>query len=193
MVTTTIIGYQRIKNTRFDNQGIDASSVQHKIEEYDDEQIAGWVIGIIKVAASFRDIFKPAGTLVLGSGKRYFPENTLLVTNYRLLFIQIPVSGGNKIVGDTDYVEQNFFFNRAEIRQKGEEILKTYSLSQILRLATNDILYRDIKTLTLKQNHQIIVEELAGQRISYSFWDKEYFDSLKRLFRFYLKERFVQK
>jgi len=127
---------------------------------------------------------------VLGSGKTYYPENTLLITNYRILLIQVPITGGNKIVGETDYVPQNFFFNRGELRQKGEELLKTNSLPQILKLATNDVLYNDIKTLTLKQT-QIIIEKVSGEKLSYVFMDREYIDSLKQLFQLYLKERFI--
>lgn len=190
MVVLSIIELQRIKNITFDNKQIDESVVQHAIAEYQDEQIAGSVFGIMKTAAGFKDVFKPFGMSVLGSGKTYYPENTLLVTNYRILLIQVPITGGNKIVGETDYVPQNFFFNRGELRQQGEELLKTNSLSQILKLATNDVLYNDIKTLTLKQT-QIIIKKMTGEKLSYVFMDREYIDSLKQLFSLYLKERFI--
>ena len=144
----------------------------------------------MKTVAGFKDIFKPFGMSVLGSGKTYYPENTLLITNYRILLIQVPITGGNKIVGETDYVPQNFFYNRGELSQKGEEVLKMNSLSQILKLATNDVLYNDIKTLTLKQT-QIIIEKTAGEKLSYVFMDREYIDSLKQLFQLYLKEKFI--
>jgi hypothetical protein len=190
MVVLSIVELQRIKNITFDNKQIDTSVVQHAIAEYQDEQIAGSVFGIMKTAAGFKDVFKPFGMSVLGSGKTYYPENTLLVTNYRMLLIQVPITGGNKIVGETDYVSQNFFFNRGELRQQGEELLKTNSLSQILKLATNDVLYNDIKILTLKQT-QIIIEKMTGEKLSYVFMDREYIDSLKQVFSLYLKEKFI--
>lgn len=190
MVVLSIVELQRIKNITFDNKQIDASVVQHAIAEYQDEQIAGSVFGIMKTAAGFKDVFKPFGMSVLGSGKTYYPENTLLVTNYRILLIQVPITGGNKIVGETDYVPQNFFFNRSELRQQGEELLKTNSLPQILKLATNDVSYNDIKILTLKQM-QIIIEKTTGEKLSYVFMDREYIDSLKQLFSLYLKEKFI--
>jgi len=190
MVVLSIVELQRIKNITFDNKQIDTSVVQHAIVEYQDEQIAGSVFGIMKTASGFKDVFKPFGMSVLGSGKTYYPENTLLVTNYRILLIQVPITGGNKIVGETDYVPQNFFFNRSELRQQGEELLKTNSLSQILKLATNDVLYNDIKILTLKQT-QIIIEKTTGEKLSYVFMDREYIDSLKQLFSLYLKEKFI--
>ena len=190
MVVLSIVELQRIKNITFDNKQVDASVVQHAIVEYQDEQIAGSVFGIMKTAAGFKDIFKPFGMSVLGSGKTYYPENTLLVTNYRILLIQVPITGGNKIVGETNYVPQNFFFNRGELRQQGEELLKANALSQILKLATNDVLYNDIKLLTLKQT-QIIIEKMTGEKLSYVFMDREYIDSLKQLFSLYLKEKFI--
>jgi hypothetical protein len=189
MTVLSIIELQRIKNITFGNKEIDASVARHTIAEYQDEQIAGSVFGIMKTATGFKDIFKPFGLSVFGSGETYYPENTLLITNCRILFIQVPITGGSKIVGKTDYVPQNFFFNRGELRQEGEEILKTNSLPQILELATNDVLYSDIKTLTLKQT-QIKIEKLTGEKLSYVFMDRD-IDSLKGLFQLYLKERFI--
>lgn len=192
MVLLSIIELKRIKNVQFDNKGIDTSIVQHKIENYQNEQIAGAVFGMMKTATGFKDMFKPMGSSVLGSGKIYFPENSLLITNYRLIMIQIPVSGGNKIVGETDYVSQNFFFNRGEIRQKGEQMLKTNTIPQFLQLATNDVLYRDIKTVNLKQT-KITIEKLSGDKLGYVFMDREYIEPLKKLLQFYLKEKFIEK
>lgn len=190
LVVLSLVELQRIKNITFDKDQIDTSVVQHPIVEYQDEQIAGSVFGIMTTASSFKDVFKPTGISVLGSGKTFYPENTLLVTNYRILLIQVPIAGGNKIVGETSHVSQNFFFNRGELRQKGEELLKTNSLSQILKFATNDVLYNDIKTLTLKQT-QITIEMTTGEKLSYVFMDREYIDLLKQLFSLYLKEKFI--
>jgi hypothetical protein len=192
MVLLSIIELKRIKNVQFDNKGIDTSVVQHKIENYQNEQIAGAVFGIMKIATGFKDMFKPMGSSVLGSGKTYFPENSLLITNYRVLMIQVPVSGGNKIVGETDYVSQNFFFNRGEIREKGEQILKTSSIPQIVNLATNDVLFRDVKIITLNQT-KIIIEKSNGDKLGYVFMDREYIEPLKKLLQFYLKEKFIEK
>lgn len=192
IVLLSIIELERIKNTQFDNKRIDTSVVQHKIENYQNEQIEGAVFGILKIATDLKDILKPMGFSLLGSGKYYFPENTLFLTNYRLLMVQIPVSGGNKIVGNVNYVTTNFFFNRGEIREKGEEILKTNSLQQITKLATNDVLYKDIKTVTLNQT-KIIIEKLSGEKIGYMLMDIEYIEPLKKLLRFYLKDRFIEK
>lgn len=190
IIILSIIELKRIKNISFDNKNTSTPSTQYTITEYADEQITGSIFGVLKTASGFKDIFKPFGMSILGSGKMYYPENTLLITNFRILLIQVPVTGGEKVVGETDYVTNNFFFNRGEIRQNGEELLKTNSLSQILKLTTNDILYQDIKSLTLKQM-QIIIEKITGEKLSYVFMDKEYLDPLKHLCQLYLKERFI--
>jgi len=192
IIILSIIEMKRIKDIQLNSEGIDSSIVQHKIESYQDEKIVGAVFGILKTITGLKDLFKPMGVSFLGSGKIYFPENSLLITNYRLLMIQVPVSGGNKIVGETDYVSKNFFFNRGEIRQKGEQILKTNSLPEILALATNDVLYSDIKRVTLEQM-KITIEKMNGERLGYVFMDEEYIKPLKELLQFYLKDKFIEK
>lgn len=190
MIVLSITELKRIQNISFDNKTIDRSTVQHSIVQYQGEQIVCSVFGIMKTAASLSDVFKPFGESVFGSGKMYYPENTLLITNYRIILVQVPVTGGNKIVGGTDYVTQNFYFNRAEIKQKGEELLKINSLTQVLQFVTNDVLYNNIKTLKLKQT-QIIIEKTTGEKLSYIFIDKEYIDPIKQALQTYLKEKFT--
>jgi len=194
MIVLSIISLQRMGRVKFHNQGVDKTVVQHKIESYPDEQIAGAIFGVMKCATSFGDVLKgfskPFGVEILGSGKTYYPENSLLITDRRLLFIQVPLSGGNKIVDGVDYVQQNFLFNRGELRREGEEILKRGSLSKILELAINDVLYESIKTLTLNYA-QITIEKITGEKLRYAFIDKEYADSLKKWLQGYLKEKFV--
>jgi len=192
IVIFSIVELKRIKNIQFDNKRIDNSVVQHKVKYYPNEQIVGYVFGIIKIATGFKDMFKPRGLSFLGSGKIYFPENSVLITNYRLLMIWVPVSGNNKIVGEIDYGSQNFFFNRKEIREKGEQILKTNSLSKIIDLATNDVLFNDIKTITLNKT-KIIIEKLNGDKLGYLFMDREYIEPLRKILSFYLKDKFIVK
>lgn len=86
----SVVEFNRIKKVAFTNTGIDASVVQHKIQVYPNEQVKLSVFGIMKNGSSSFSI--------LGVGKSYNPENTLVVTDKRLLFIQIPVSGGNAVV-----------------------------------------------------------------------------------------------
>jgi len=204
-----IIGIKRIKKISFDDNKIDQSVVKHKIEQYENEKITGKVFGIMIVNTDFKDVkdaFNPIKILkgalsnpysssFLGSGKVYYPENTLLITNKRLLFIQIPMTGGNKVVEGINYSYNNLYFNRGELIKNGEEILKTNSLPQILKLAINDVLYQDINSLTLKkQKNQIIIEKSTGEKLGYSIVNREMTiePSIKKLFKLYLKEKFIE-
>jgi hypothetical protein len=191
MFAFSVGAFLRLKNIEFDDNAIDASVVHHKIERYPDEQIVGTVFGVMRTAASFKEYFQTLRFPHFGTGERFFSENTLLVSNYRLIFLQIPVSGGNKIVGGTDYVTTNFMFNRGEIRQKGEAIIKRQDFSQILSLATGDVLWTDIKTLTLKKG-RIDIEDVTGQKFIFLFRDREYIELLKQLIRPFLNEKFIQ-
>jgi hypothetical protein len=191
MFVFSIGAFLRLKNLEFDDNAIDASVAHHKIEKYPEEQIVGTVFGVMRSAASIKEYFQTLRIPLFGTGERFFSENTLLVSNYRLIFLQIPTSGGNKIVGGTDYVTANFMFNRGEIRQKGEAIIKRQDFSQILSLATGDVLWTDIKILTLKKG-RIDIEKVTGQKLIFLFRDREYVESLKQLLRPFLNEKFIQ-
>lgn len=65
------------------------------------EKIIGAIFGIMNL--------KRTGFAFLGIGKTTKPENTLLITDKRLLFVQIPIPGSNKIVDGTIYGDMNFF------------------------------------------------------------------------------------
>lgn len=192
MIIVSLVERKRIKSVKFEKNKIDKTVIEHDIQKIPEEQVAGTIFGIMKVAADFKGAFKIFGYSFLGSGKSYFPENTLVFTNYRFLMLQVPVTGGNKIVGDRDYVTENFFYNRGEIREKGEDLLKTRPLPQLLEFATNDILYKDIKSVTLKQT-KIIIEKNTGKKIAYLFMDREYIDTVRNCLQFYLKDKFIQK
>ncbi len=188
----SVVQISRIKNVDLNQTAIDPLIVQHPISVYKNEKILGSVFGIMRCASGFFDMLRPAGSASLGVGKSYYPENTLLVTNHRLLFIQILVTGGNNIVGDVDYAQQNFFFNRGELIKKGQQVLRTSTVPQLVKLATNDVLYTDIKTLTLKP-FKLIVQKLNGETFSYGFMDPEHNTQLPRLLPSLLKEKLVVK
>jgi hypothetical protein len=185
-VAGPILEIRRLRKVSFDNKEIDKTVVKNIIGEYQNESIQGYFFGIMKLG------FGIFGFGSLGVGKRYYPENTLIVTNFRLIFVQIPISGGNKMVGDRDYVDQNFFFNRGEIKQKGEEILKTNSLPEILKLATNDASFQDIKSVILKKG-QIKIEKKNGEKLSYGVMNINDFDLFKETIKSSLKEKVVER
>ena len=192
MILLSIIEIKKISNVNFNNDENHESVVENKIEVYEDEVVEDSLFGISVVATGFKDMFKSSGSATFGVGKNYNSENTLLITNHRLLFIEVPITGGNNIVGNTDYVEQNFFFNRGEIREKGEALLRDNSIEQILGYTKKSASYEDIKVLTLKYT-EIIIEKNSGEKMGYMFLDKEYIDVIKKCLEKHLVSKFIIK
>lgn len=165
-----------------------------KLSEYQNEKILGSIFGIGRSMASFKDIFslKMGSYQFLGVGQNFVPENTLLITNYRMLFIQVPMTGGDKVIGSNDYTMENMLFNRSEIVQKGEELLKNNSISQMASLVRNEVLYKDIANLTFNK-FIININKVNGEKLRYAFLDKEYADILNKILPEYLGDKFVSK
>jgi hypothetical protein len=161
---------------------------------YPNEKILGSFFGLERVVATFKDIFsgKTGSYEFLGVGRNYSPENALLITNYRMLFIQVPATGGDKVIMDTDFTWLNMMFNRSEIIKNGEKLLKNDSIIQILPLIKNEVLYRDINTIILNK-FSINIKKMNGEKFRYYFIDKEYIEIIDRILHEYLGARFIRK
>lgn len=180
----------RIKKVEFPDN-LDQTIVRKKIVIIKNERPIQYIFGILKTSAGLSDL-KVFGSSFLGVGKIFYPENTILFTDQRLIFIQVPVSGGNKIIGGTDYVQYNFFYNREEIRQKGKELFEEKPIKNILVYAIDDVSYNEIKKLTLNKT-LILIEKVNGEKFQYLFLDKEYIDIIKDIGKKYLKDKFFEK
>jgi hypothetical protein len=193
IIVLSIIELKRINSVNFsENNGNDVLA-RNKIECYQGEQIANYLFGIIKIDTGFSDAFRVQGFEFLGKGKNLAPENSLVITNFRLLLIQVPVSGGDNIVGGMDYTSENFFYNRGRLVQDGEELLRTKNISQIFELGIRDISYEDVKAVTLQNMPlKIIIEKMSEEKIGYGFMDKERYESIRESLQFYLKDKFVE-
>ncbi|MDD3175071.1 MAG: hypothetical protein PHU51_01185 [Candidatus Nanoarchaeia archaeon] len=188
----TSIEIKRLNNVKFEENCVDKSVVKNLIKKTQaGEKVATSVFGIMKTAASFKEIFKPVGRAYLGTGKHQFPENTLVVTNKRLLLVQVPVAGGNKIIGDKNYVQENFFFNRGAIREEGAKLIKK-GLNNLIKYTIEDVLYVNLKSFTLNQT-KIIIEKQDGRKLGYVFMDKEFIEPLKKSLKTLLKTKFIEK
>lgn len=200
LIVYNIFSYKKFKTLNLNNQETTSTNSQTydvnavKISGYQDEVILGSVFGIEKSIASFKDIFsrKMGSYEFLGVGRNFAPENTLLITNYRLLFIQIPLAGGDKVISGTDFVSANMMFNRSEIVQKGEEILKTNSIVQLSPLVRNEVLYQDIARLIFNK-FIINIQKTNGEKLRYGFMDKEYTELINKILPEYLGNKFVSK
>ena len=149
------------------------------------EKIIGAIFGIMNL--------KKTGFIFFGVGKTTKPENTLLVTDNRLLFVQIPVPGSNKIVDGAIYSDMNFFWNRGEIKEKGRQILENTSLEEVIKQYGIDaISFDEISNLTLKKMQFTILTN-TNRKYKYLFMDKEYTEPLKQWLRAYLKDKFIER
>lgn len=144
-----------------------------KLKSYTDENVLGAIFGIMNL--------KTQTWSVLGAGKTTKPENSVIITSKRLLFVEVPVTGGANVVDDVAYNQTNFFFNRREIADKGMELLNG-GLPQLLNSVpvAYEIVYDNIKEMILnKLNFKITT--FTGQKYSYLIMDKENIEKIKLL------------
>ena len=147
-----------------------------------DEKVLGSVSGLLNAATT--------GVAVMGVGKMTDTENALIITTHRLMFIEVPVAGGGNIVGKTNYLYQNIYFNKQEIKTKCDEIVKTMNPQQILNsdLLRKELPYDGIKKAELKSN-LIVLETTDGKKYRYHSSIKEDIDLVKLLLKDYLTGR----
>ena len=191
LIVSSIIELRRIKGINLVNplkENNSKKSLPVKINK--DEEIILPIFGIMKTSVDLKSALEPFGISFLGKGKVLSPENSLLITNKRLLFIQVPMTGGDNIVGETNYVMNNFFYNKKELLTNGEELLRTQSLPQILQLVKKEISYEEIKTVILKEN-KLIIEKTSGEKFGYFFMEKEYLNIIKETLIQFLGDKLI--
>jgi len=86
----------------------------------------------------------------------------------------------------------NFFWNRGEIKEKGQQIIENISLEEIVkRYGIDAILFDEISNLALRKMEFSILTK-TNQTYKYLFMDREYVEPLREWLRAYLKEKFVE-
>jgi len=149
-----------------------------------EERIVGTLFGIMNR--------KRTGFAFLGVGKTTRPENTLLITDSRLLFVEMPIPGNNKIVDGAVYSDMNLFWNRGEIKEEGQRIVESMSLEEIAKqYGIDEVLFDEIANLKVEKMEFTILTN-ANQKYGYLFMDREYVEPLKQWLRTYLKGKFVE-
>jgi len=191
LIVSSIIELRRIKEINLVNPLKENNSKKSSpVKINKDEEIILPIFGIMKTSVDLKSALEPFGISFLGKGKVFSPENSLLITNKRLLFIQVPMTGGDNIVGETNYVMNNFFYNKKELLTNGEELLRTQSLPQILQLVKKEIPYEEIKTVILKEN-KLIIEKTSGEKFGYFFMEKEYLNVIKETLIQFLGDKLI--
>jgi hypothetical protein len=137
------------------------------------------------------------GVEILGKGERKMPENTMVITNKRFIFLKIPVFGAGVLMDGVDYSTENNLWNRAEIKAKAEEMLAKESLNKIIASDKDnyEIVISDIKLIKLVKKGWINVPRLEihlnnGKMHKYLWVDKEYPKLLEENLPNILNERF---
>ncbi|MFA5927084.1 MAG: hypothetical protein WCT32_02660 [Patescibacteria group bacterium] len=118
---------------------------------------------------------------VLGKGQRYDPENTLIITPHRLVFLKVPVFGAGVSMDGIDYTTEANIWGRADIRAKAEELVQSHTLDELVeRDKDNFVLtYDKIKEAKLIKKGFINVPRLEvhsidGRSRAYCWLDKTY-------------------
>lgn len=148
-----------------------------------DEKLLYTIFGIMNLGRT--------GTSILGVGSTNKPENTLIITNKRMLFVEIPIAGNSAMVDGITYSDMNFFWNRGELINAGGETLKTFSLNEIANnYGVQSYLYDDISKLILKKM-EIEIHTIRNDKVKYLFLDREHIQPLIDNFKAVLGEKFV--
>lgn len=156
------------------------------------EEIKTIIYGVLRVAADLKSFFRVTGGGSYGVGSTIDRENSMVITNHRFLLTEIPVTGGNTIVGDLSYTQQNIFFNRKEIREKGEIYFRSVQLSQLINDSVRNYLFTDIKKVTV-DNCNVTLEFLNGDKYKCTYFDKEYRAALRETLTQCLAEKTIFK
>ncbi|HRP51149.1 MAG TPA: hypothetical protein PKX54_02485 [Candidatus Dojkabacteria bacterium] len=170
---TIILGFieiYRLKNANLDNLSTPEIGLQDVIDE--SEKVIYSIFGVMNT--------KRTGTAFLGVGKMNKPENSLIVTNKRLLLVEVPIAGNSKIVDEINYSDMNFYWNRGEIIKNGNELLNRHTLSEIVKkYGVKSFKFEDIKILEL--NKMLIkIETTLDEKAEYLFMDREHIDPLSK-------------
>jgi len=156
----------------------------NKNKHYKNEKVIGVIYGIMNQARK--------GYEILGKGKTTKPENTLVLTDKRIILAQVFVTGGNNMLGGAIYADANFFFNRGEIRREGEKILKK-GLNTFLNSVPYafDIEYEDLERISLYKMIIKIKTKNKGE-FSYLFMDREYIANVQKWFKVFGKKFIIE-
>lgn len=155
-----------------------------EVPRYPGEHIVVSIFGVMKTGT--------ISTASLGVGQAANPENSLLLTNERMLWIQVPVSGAGMVIGDMDYTVQNMLFNRSELRQKGTEMLAKNTIEQILsEHIIRSLPYTMINSVEIK-SYSILVACTDGTSLEYLIIDRDYLSTLQQSLKDIFKERYKE-
>ncbi len=128
-----------------------------------------------------------------GQGIMTNNENSLLVTNDSLNFIEVPATGENTLIGNVDYGAANFFWNRQELELNGRNLLVQQSLADILQSNPKNysLSFENIQKFELFQDSKFFITVADGTQHKFLFLDPSYAEELKQILPRLLGEKFA--
>jgi hypothetical protein len=156
---------------------------QHPISPVQpNERIIDAIYGIQFVVSSYGEMISVGFSekVVMGVGKDYYPENTLIRTTDRLLFVQAPMPGGNAIIGQLNFPQQHANYNRGGIKKQAEQLMQQ-GIEEVLKYTVKELFLSELDYITIRP-HTLIMTMRSGKNLSYKNYDPAYKEQLKQIF-----------
>lgn len=171
---------QIIKFVRVNKALKPSSNTNTNIKLNSDEKIIDSIPGIM--INNFVQAFE-----ILGSGEVIHPENSLILTNYQILFINVPTLNNNKMIDGMDIAMDQWIWLKKDIETKLSNMIKIMPLSEIIKTDAKNYAI-SLQGLKVNFNDQMLVIDFLtnNQTISYKFHDKNDFEKAKVIFSNYI-------
>jgi len=123
-----------------------------------------------------------------GYGSHNAPENSLIVTNKRIIFATAPVFGAGKIIYGINFTAFYYWFGRRFVKKKLEEPIQYNTLDQILSSNKKnfEILLQNITNIETKRK-KITFFMNDNQKFKYLIRSKKDMEILQHVFSGYIK------
>jgi hypothetical protein len=128
------------------------------------EQVEGASFGLMNL--------KQTGNAVMGVGKVSDAENALVLTNRRMVFIQVPLAGGDNIVGATSFNYFNVMLNRPQLIAEGKKLLASGDPGKIIQYTEKAFSYEDMESVSVK-NKKLEFRIRGGKKYQYLCWEED--------------------
>lgn len=124
----------------------------------ENEKIVTTIAGILNQKFGLR------GIEVLGTGEVFVPENSLIITDKRLIFVVVPLLGAGKLIEGQDISAWQFLLASKDIESKLQEMLSSMNPDEII--SSN------------KRNFFLLLSDLTKVKVSkffgrFSFYTKD--------------------
>jgi len=173
-----IASVKRISEARLDEKPVENIPAH---PDFGSDKITAAVVGLMKAGGSVR------GVEILGAGKIRNPENALIVTDRNLIFLYVPILGGDRTIAGADTGMMNWLFAKGAIEKKLREMLAAMSLNSIFESCQG--FHIPLGSLAkferggIKQGIAFVTKD--GKKYSYSIRDKGDIERLGKIFSSY--------